>query len=645
MNPSKKRIWSGLVAIATAAAVVPLLGAPTAGAVGTPQTPGSSIRTAGGAAPLTSGDSGTTFTLRLPAGASCTGDSANDGYRVQSYMVPESVDPSTLTFNGAGPVPLGMGASFRQPLYDINGSGFVDQQTANASSPGGPGPILAPPDFNFGAVFVPGNIPSGTYNLGIACTLGPASATQMKEFWNTQMVVTTAAPGTGGPAEFNWAVPAPPVAPVLTAVAAADAQLTATFTHTPSGPPSDYTATATPTADPDCAGATPVTTTPTASAAPIAVTGLTNTCEYSVTVTAANTLGSATSNAILGTPNPARPQVQNLTVTPGVERLDVNWDYVTNPPAFPATTGFSVTISPNEGTVDVDDAATSAQITGLTPGTLYDVTVTPLYAAPPPGTSATVLDVTPNSNQTLEQHLEVTRPLGALVLTQVCGKYGALPAAPASPGFPDGLPAVTAAGTGSAPFQAWDETAGTGAEGSNPDGVRFTDYPYPVDANNVPDVAYPTHCGVDLGKGKFITSGPGAGQYFAASGRLNQVTIVDTRDTDTGWSIVGTMGTFSSGTDSFSGNHLGWNPTKTSSTPAFDDDLDPSTPDYLQSAVPGAVVDPRTAPSGLAAGKSLGSASNGSGLGIAVYDAYLKLLIPVTATNGLYEGTLTFTVA
>jgi len=59
------------------------------------------------------GNSSTSFTLRLPSGAACGGDSAHDGYRVQSYIVPSGIDPSTLTFNSSGPVPAGRGATSR----------------------------------------------------------------------------------------------------------------------------------------------------------------------------------------------------------------------------------------------------------------------------------------------------------------------------------------------------------------------------------------------------------------------------------------------------------------------------------------------------------------------------------------------------
>ncbi|MDP1795643.1 MAG: hypothetical protein Q8K63_16010 [Acidimicrobiales bacterium] len=136
--------------------------------------------------PLGTGTKDTDFTLRLPTGASCTGDSANDGYRVQSYHVPASVDPSTLTFNADGPVPNGTGASFRQPLYGTNGSAFVEAQTAPANPAPGPGQVINLPAFDFGQ-YDATLLPAGTYNVGIACTRpGGPSATQNDKYWNVQ---------------------------------------------------------------------------------------------------------------------------------------------------------------------------------------------------------------------------------------------------------------------------------------------------------------------------------------------------------------------------------------------------------------------------------------------------------------------------
>lgn len=143
---------------------------------------------AGAGQPLDSGNTRTPFSLKLPTGAVCRGDSANDGYRVQSYMVPSSVDPASLSFDSGGPAPQGTGANFRQPLYDTNSNGYTDAQTAAATKPPGPGPIVNIPAMNF-AVYKTGDVPADTYNLGIACTRGPRSPTQLDTYWNVQLEV------------------------------------------------------------------------------------------------------------------------------------------------------------------------------------------------------------------------------------------------------------------------------------------------------------------------------------------------------------------------------------------------------------------------------------------------------------------------
>jgi len=139
--------------------------------------------------PRDSGTTRTPFSLQLPSGAACRGDSANHGYRVQSYMVPATVDPATLQFGSVGPVPVAAGAKFREPLYDLNTNPYANAQTAMAAHPNGPGPIINIPGFNL-SVFKAGDVPSGTYNIGIACTKGPASASQLDTFWNAQIIVS-----------------------------------------------------------------------------------------------------------------------------------------------------------------------------------------------------------------------------------------------------------------------------------------------------------------------------------------------------------------------------------------------------------------------------------------------------------------------
>lgn len=155
---------------------------------------------AAGQTPLTSGTTATPFSLQLPAQAACPGDSNNGGYRVQSYMVPASVDPATLQFGSVGPVPTGTGNKFRQALFDVNTNQYVNAQTAMATHPGGPGPIINIPAFNF-SVFKAGDVPAGLYNAGIACTKGPPSSSQLDKYWNAQMKVTA------GPGGVAWSTP------------------------------------------------------------------------------------------------------------------------------------------------------------------------------------------------------------------------------------------------------------------------------------------------------------------------------------------------------------------------------------------------------------------------------------------------------
>jgi hypothetical protein len=139
---------------------------------------------------VTSGDAATSFRVKLPSGAACPGDSANDGYRINSYMVPAAVDPRTVTYDGTGPIPnvYGRYGDFRQPLYDEFTSSFASAQTEEADAPGEPGRILDLPTFRF-AVYGPGELPSGTYHLGITCTL----INEIVMIWDTEVEVTASA--------------------------------------------------------------------------------------------------------------------------------------------------------------------------------------------------------------------------------------------------------------------------------------------------------------------------------------------------------------------------------------------------------------------------------------------------------------------
>ncbi len=191
-------------------------------------------------AALTGGGSATPFRFSLPVGSACAGDSANAGYRLQSYLVPASVDLTTLRFDSSGPVPKG--GQFRAPMYDTTTTPYVDQLTANAVPAGGPGPVVQPlPSFNFG-VYDPTGFPltAGSYNVGIACTLGASgSPSQLDRYWNATMTIVADAADTG-PAKVRFSVGSAAAEPSTTTSTTTSA---ASSTTAPSGASSSTTST------------------------------------------------------------------------------------------------------------------------------------------------------------------------------------------------------------------------------------------------------------------------------------------------------------------------------------------------------------------------------------------------------------------
>lgn len=148
----------------------------------------------GSTEPLREGGSTTQFTLRLPEGASCPGDSANDGFRVQSFLVPAAADPAMLRYKSTKPDGPGHYA-----LYDVFTRPYVQGFTAEADGPGQPGLIVNLPTFSY-AVFPPGELAEGPYRIGIACTL----MNETIRFWDTRVTLMRAPDD--APAEIRWKV-------------------------------------------------------------------------------------------------------------------------------------------------------------------------------------------------------------------------------------------------------------------------------------------------------------------------------------------------------------------------------------------------------------------------------------------------------
>ncbi len=138
---------------------------------------------------LTGGDVNTLFLLRPPSVAACAGDSATGGFRIQSYMISESISPDTLTFNSGGPAPASVGSPFRQPLFS-GGNPYVDGNTAV-----GTGALVGIPTFDFTAwagSYGVDSVPAGSYNVGIACW--DLANQTLDKYWNA--VMTFASSGT-----------------------------------------------------------------------------------------------------------------------------------------------------------------------------------------------------------------------------------------------------------------------------------------------------------------------------------------------------------------------------------------------------------------------------------------------------------------
>jgi hypothetical protein len=615
MRKPLRRVVAALAAFAVASTLAPLALAPAASAAPPGTLPNGSLTMS-----PSSGHSGTNFSLLPDEPRVCPGDSATGGYRWNTYMTPTSVDPATLTYGVNGP--NAQAGEFTVPLFDTAGTPVVNRHPDI-----GDARISGIPMMNF-AVFGPDVVPAGTYWVGIACTKDGVTET----FWSLPITITTAPTG-GGPSEITYRVGTPCPKPTITSVAVDrdTGDLVVNFTPPAAVPAAtSFTATATPTTG----TGGPVTAT--LAAAPVRFaypSALQYGQTYSVTLTCTNANGtSPASDAVSALYQWQWRPVGNLQATPGEPgsgQLDLTW---TAPATGPAPTGYLLSVSPAGGTVTQE--GTAATVSGLECGRLYTVTVTPEHQEHPAEGAEVEVRATPLCGQVLLQQITVARPPGALVLTQVCGRHGALPAEPASPGF-GVLGPLPAGGAGSAPR--------LGGPDGPPD-PKFPEYPNPAEPN------YPTSCGIDLGTAQYVSAGEGRGQFFAAWGRLNQVTVVDTRDTDPGWGVAGSVSDFDAGPGkSFSGAQLGWTPVLSATSRSFTD-ADGTT--YSQQAAAGPRVLPHSsvAPSdGLSTPRTLGSAPARAttegvvtgGLGTAVLDAWLKLLIPVTVPAGNYTATLT----
>lgn len=634
---------------ATALAVVAVLSPFTSGTAfaGTPSLPAGTAAAGTSSPNPASGNSDTTWSFlenNGPTTFTCPQDSAAEGGNFTTFMVPASVDVSQLGFNAGTPV-AGPAGTWQANLYSATGS-----QVKNVPVQAAPGRQAITTTFKFSAngAIPPGTIPPGAYKIGIACINTTDTNPRYPTKFYARTVTLTTDSVNGGTSGFTYqtgAVASPPTAVTATP---GNQQCTVSFTGSTSDPANTgYTATATPPTGPAV--------TATGTASPIVIAGLTNNTSYTITVTATNALGTSAPAAATNPCTPvagSRTNVSNLTASapaPGATSVTLSWNPpgANTPPATPVS--YSITWTPGAGSASVPFGTNTYTATGLTPAS-YTFTVTAVYGDNPtngtPPQSVTVA-ITPTT--VVQQRISVTRPVGALVLTQVCNSNSAVPAeTTAQPGFPVGsLPAVPAQNESKVGTPAAN-TAGsaptTTATGTTTDPYR-PGYPYPTDVNGDSVATYPTWCGLNLANAKFVTKGPGAGQYFATSGVINQISVVDTTNTDSGWTITGQVSNFASATDNFNARQLGWTPQLSDKTQPF---MDGQGVLYTPTPVQGGAVSPSSGATltlGLGAAQQLGHAVPGKGLGISIFDARVKLLIPVTSDSGTYIATLTITTA
>lgn len=122
------------------------------------------------------------FSLRLPDGSTCPGDSVNDQWRTQSFIIPISDDPVAIRYGAIGPEPVGNG---RYAMFMADTRPYVHQLTRPNPGPGQPGVISTIPPLSF-AVVAGEQIPPGLYRIGIACTYFGTTT----KYWDAEIVIT-----------------------------------------------------------------------------------------------------------------------------------------------------------------------------------------------------------------------------------------------------------------------------------------------------------------------------------------------------------------------------------------------------------------------------------------------------------------------
>ncbi len=168
--------------------------AASAGGVATLAPPGDTAAT-----PLRSGGSASLFTVALPARASCSGDTAHDGYHVYSYLERKGTDLSTVRFVQGPSAGYGI-VNTTSTYYGAINTAFKTGQI-----------VGVPNDFTWGSLVRSGGGPlalsqllydgsTGVWETGLACATAHGA---VSNDWNTQVTFDADAGDARG---FDWTV-------------------------------------------------------------------------------------------------------------------------------------------------------------------------------------------------------------------------------------------------------------------------------------------------------------------------------------------------------------------------------------------------------------------------------------------------------
>jgi hypothetical protein len=149
-------------------------------------------------APATGGDGDTPFFARLPDGATCPGDSANDQWRVNTFVIPAAEDPLKLEFAAGGPEPVWQD---HFALFDVGTrTSVINQFLVKNETAGNPGVIKPLPQL-FMAPIAENGFTAGRYRLGVACTFWQ----QTTQYWDVDIEMTSSQ-GANGVGTMSWNV-------------------------------------------------------------------------------------------------------------------------------------------------------------------------------------------------------------------------------------------------------------------------------------------------------------------------------------------------------------------------------------------------------------------------------------------------------